>query len=201
MRHVLLRRRILCLASIMVLAGAGAAAGVMRAGARTPSPLALVPGNFAALNAPATVTPNVPDQIQGPGAADPPAPGTVHALGHGKAFAWIHDGAVCWSAGLVSGCADPSPANEHGIDVTVGDPDLIQQGKPAQVSGLAVDSIVRVTATLVDGTTFSAVPVDNWYEISLPDTAAPWDVTRVAARGRSGRVLSIDVALHAPAVP
>jgi hypothetical protein len=200
MRHVILRRRILWLALVVVLAGAGTAAGVMRAGAGASSPLALVPANFAALHAAETLSPDVPSEKQGPGATERPAPGAVHALGRGKAFAWDRDGVVCWSAGITSGCADPSPGTEHGIDVTVGDRDLIRQGEPAQVYGLAVDSIVRVTATLQDGTTLTAVPVDNWYQIELPDTAAPWDVTRVSIRGRSGRVLSVDVALHAPAV-
>jgi hypothetical protein len=91
--------------------------------------------------------------------------------------------------------------NEHGIDVTIEDPDLIGQGEPAQIVGLAVDSIVRVTATLENGEILSAAPVDNWYEIKLPDTAAPWDVARVSAQVRSGRRISVDVALHAPAVP
>jgi hypothetical protein len=192
MRHVFSRRRIVWLALVVVLAGAGAAAGVLQAGARAPSPLALVSANFAALNSAETVR-------RGP--TDGATPGRAHALGRGKAFAWEHDGAVCWSAGIASGCADPSPANEHGIDMTVSDPDLIRQGEPARVAGLAVDSIVRVTATLQDGTTLSAVPVDNWYEITLPETSAPWDVTRVSATGRSGRIISVDVSLHAPAVP
>jgi hypothetical protein len=186
------RRRIVLLAFGVVLAGAGAAAGVMRAGARTSSPLALVPANFAALNAADTVR---------PGPTSPSASGEVHALGGGKAFAWNHAGEVCWSSGIASGCADPSPVNDHGIDVTIDDPDVIRQGEPAQVVGLAVDSIVRVTATLEDGRALSAAPVDNWYEIELPDTAAPWDIVRVSAQVRSGRRISVDVALHAPAVP
>ena len=117
------------------------------------------------------------------------------------AFAWVHAGAVCSSADIASGCADPSPSTEHGIDITISDPDLIRAGRPAQVAGLAVDSVVHVTATLNDGLTLSAVPVDNWYDITLPETAAPWDVIRVAAQTRSGRTLSQTVALHQPAVP
>jgi hypothetical protein len=186
------RRRILLLAFGVVLAGVGAAAGVMRAGARAPSPLALVPANFAALGAAGTVR---------PGPTNQPAPGVVHALGRGKAFAWTHDGEVCWFSGIASGCADPSPGNDHGIDVTIDDPDLIRQGEPAQVVGLAVDSIVGITVTLEDGQTLSAVPVDNWYEVKLPDTAAPWDVARVSAQVRSGQSIFVDVPLHAPAVP
>jgi hypothetical protein len=186
------RRRILLLAFGVVLAAIGAAAGVMRAGARPPSPLALVPANFAALNAANTAR-------RGP--TSPSASGETHVLGGGKAFAWNDDGEVCWSSGIASGCADPSPVNDHGIDVTIDDPDLIRQGEPAQVVGLAVDSIVRVTATLEDGQTLSAAPVDNWYEITLPDTTAPWDVARVSAQVRSGQRISVDVALRAPAVP
>ena len=186
------RRRILLLAFGVVLAGAGAAVGVMRAGAGASSPLALVPANLAALNAADTIS---------PGVTKPEVPGVVHALGRGKAFASSHDGEVCWSSGIASGCADPSLGAEHGIDVTVGDSDTIRQGEPAWIRGLAVDSIVRVTATLEDGRTFSAVPVDNWYEIRLPSTAAPWDVARVSAQVRSGERISLDVPLNAPAVP
>jgi hypothetical protein len=186
------RRQILLFAFVGLLAGAGAAAGVMRGGAGPSSSLALVPANLAALNAADTIRPEVTKQS---------APGGVHALGRGKAFAWNQDGEVCWSSGIASGCADPSPRAEHGIDVTVGDPDMIQQGEPAWIGGLAVDSIVRVTATLENGQTLSAVPVDNWYEIELPDRAAPWDVARVSAQVRSGRRISVDVALHPPAVP
>jgi hypothetical protein len=184
------RRRILLLAFGLVLAGAGAAAGVMRAGAGASSPLALVPANLAALNAADTIRPG-----------GQTAPGGVHALGRDRAFAWNDDGKVCWSSGIASGCADPSPGAEHGIDVTVADPDRIRQGEPARIGGLAVDSIVRVTATLEDGRTFAAVPVDNWYEIKLPDTAAPWDVARVSAQVRSGHSVAVDVPLRAPAVP
>ena len=186
------RRRLVLLGFGIVLAGAGAAVGVMRAGARTPSPLALVPANFAALNAADTVRRGPTNQL---------ASGEVHALGHGNAFAWNHGGEVCWSSGIASGCADPSPVNDHGIDVTIDDPDFIRQGEPAQVVGLAVDSIARVTATLENGQTLSAAPAANWYEIKLPETAAPWDVARVSAEVRSGRSVSVDVTLHAPAVP
>jgi hypothetical protein len=186
------RRKILLFAFGVVLAGAGAAAGVMRAGTGASSPLALVPANLTALNAADTIRPGVTKQSE---------PGQVHALGRGKAFAWNQDGEVCWSSGIASGCADPSPGAEHGVDVTVADPDMIRQGEPAWIGGLAVDSIVRVTATLENGQTLSAVPVDNWYEIELPDTAAPWDVARVSAHVRSGQSISVDVALHPPAVP
>ena len=184
------RRRILLLAFAVIFAGAGAAAGVMRAGAGASSPLALVPANFAALNAADTIRPEKQS-----------APGEVHVLGRGKAYAWNHDGEVCWSSGIASGCADPSPATEHGIDVTIADPDSIRQGEPAWIGGLAVDSTVRITATLEDGRTLATAPVDNWYEIKLPNTAAPWDVARVSAQVRSGQSISLDVPLNAPAVP
>src|SRR5438034_8427203 len=157
MRPILSRRRTLGIALILVLAGIGAAAGVMRAGARASSPLALIPANFAALNTASTALPGLPAQADGPSSAYGPAPGTVHSLGRGMAFAWVHAGAVCSSADIASGCADPSPSTEHGIDITISDPDLIRGGRPAQVAGLAVDSVVHVTATLNDGSTLSAV--------------------------------------------
>jgi hypothetical protein len=172
----------------------------MRAGAKPSSPLALVPANFAALNAASTAVPSVPPQTPSPPTEYGPAPGALHALGHGKAFAWVHAGAVCSQSRVFEGCADPSPSTEHGIDITISDEDLLQQGKPVHVSGLAVDSVVRVTATLRDGSAASAAPIDNWYDITLPTDAAPWDVVRVAAQTRSGRTISQAVTLHRPAV-
>jgi hypothetical protein len=161
--------------------------------------LALIPGNFAALNSSATVRPALPSQAPGPAPGYAPAPGTLHALGRGNAFAWIHNSAVCWTAGIAGGCADPSPSTEHGIDITLSDPDSSRQGQPAEVSGLAVDGVVQVTVTLKDGTTLSTTPTNNWYEITLPSDAATWDVTRVTAQTRLGRTLSQDVSLDAPA--
>jgi hypothetical protein len=199
-KRFLSRRWFLTAALILLVVGAGAAAGVMRAGAKPPSSLALIPGNFAALNSSATVRPALPSQAPGPAPGYAPSAGTLHALGHGNAFAWIHNSAVCWTAGIAGGCADPSPSTEHGIDITLSDADLSRQGEPAEVSGLAVDDVVRVTATLKDGTMLSATPTNNWYEITLPSEAATWDVTRVAAQTRSGRTLSQDVNLQAPAV-
>lgn len=171
----------------------------MRAGAKPSSPLALVPTNFTALNAASTEVPSASSETSSPPAAYGPAPGALHALGHGKAFAWVHAGAVCAHSSVFEGCADPSPSTEHGIDITISDEDLLRQGKPAHVSGLAVDSVVRVTATLEDGSAVSTAPIDNWYDLTLPDGAAPWDVVRVAARTASGRTISQAVTLHAPA--
>jgi hypothetical protein len=198
-RRFLSRRWFLAAALILLVGGAGAASGVMRAGTKPPSSLALIPGNFAALNSSATVRPALPSQAPGPAPGYAPSAGTLHALGHGNAFAWIHNSAVCWTAGIAGGCADPSPLTEHGIDITLSDADLSRQGEPAQVSGLAVDDVVRITATLKDGTTLSATPANNWYEITLPTDAATWDVARVTAETSSGRILSQDVRLDAPA--
>jgi len=172
----------------------------MRAGAKPSSPLALVPANFAALNAAATAVASIPPQTPSPPAEYGPTAGALHALGHGKAFAWIHAGAVCSQSSNFDGCADPSQSTEHGIDITISDEDLLRQGKPAHVSGLAVDSVVRVTATLRDRSTASTTPIDNWYDITLPVDAAPWDVVRVAAQTRSGRTISQAVTLHRPAL-
>jgi hypothetical protein len=184
---------------VAAVGAAGAGIGVMRAGAKPSSPLALVPANFAALNAASTAVPSVPPQTPSPSAEYGPRPGALHALGHGKAFAWVHAGAVCSQSSNFEGCADPSPSIEHGIDITISDEDLLRQGKPAHVSGLAVDSVVRVTATLKDGSALSTAPIDNWYDLTLPENAAPWDVVLVAARTASGRTISQTVTLHAPA--
>ena len=172
----------------------------MRAGAKPASPLALTPANFAALSAPGTARAGVPSGVHAPAPGYGPADGAVHVLGHGKAFAWVREGAVCWSSGIASGCADSSRSNEHALDAVISDADEVRQGEPARIAGLAVDGVVRVAATMKDGSTLAAVPVDNWYEIDLPGTAAPWDVARVSATLRSGRTTSLEVTLSAPAV-
>jgi hypothetical protein len=188
---------IVCLAAV---GAAGAGIAVLRASAKPPSSLALVPANFAALNSAATAVPSASPASPSPPTEFGPASGALHALGHGKAFAWVHDGAVCSQSGIFEGCADPSPSNEHGIDITISDEDFLRQGKPAHISGLAVDSVTHVTATLEDGSALSATPIDNWYDIVLPSAVAPWDVVRVAAQIRSGRTISQAVTLHPPAV-
>ena len=193
------RRWAVGLALTLVFGGAGAGASAVPAGAGHPSPLALIPANFAALNSAATARPAPPSQAPGPAPAYAPASGTVHVLGHGAAVAWARDGVVCSTSGIAGGCADPSPSAEHGIDVTLADADQPRQGQPAQVFGLAVDSVARVTVTMKDGTTLSTSPVENWYEVTLPASAATWDVSRVSALTRSGRTIPLAVTLSAPA--
>lgn len=191
------RRTAAAVAGMLLAAGAAAAFIETRAEATSASRLALDPANFAALNTPATALSGTPAAARvGPGYD--PAPGTVHQLGRGKALAWVAAGRVCWSSGNEAGCVVSLPSQAQAIDPGVSDPDGIKQGQPARVSGLAVDGVAQVTATLKDGTRLSTTPVDNWYEIELPTSAAPWDVARIDAKMSSGETVPYDVPAIAP---
>jgi hypothetical protein len=166
-----------------------------RASATGDSPLALLPGNVAALNAPNTVVPNPPPYAR---IGETPAPGTVHALGDGAALAWVISDRICWSTRHAGGCIVSSPSAVQAIDPVISDPDGIRSGQPAEVFGIAVDAVNQVTAFLVNGSQFSATPIDNWYEIDLPPSAAPWDVARIEARSASGQVIPCDLPTRPP---
>ena len=200
MRKIVFSRRAAAVGAALVLVGGGAAFGVVRAVAKPPSALALTPGNFTALRAAETARADVPTAVHSPAPGYGPAAGTVHALGRGKAFAWIREGAVCWSSGVAAGCANADATGSRGFDAVISDADEVGRGEPTRVAGLAVDEVVSLTATLEDGSALTAAPHDNWYEITLPGSAAPWDVDSVSARLRSGRTVSLDVTLSAPAL-
>jgi hypothetical protein len=165
------------------------------ASATADSPLALLPGNVAALNAPSTVVPNPPAYAR---SGEAPASGTVHALGDGAAFAWVISDRICWSTRHAGGCLVSLPSAVQAIDPVVGDPDGIRSGHPAEVFGIAVDAVQQVTAFLVNGSQFSATPIDNWYEIELPPSAAPWDVARIEAQTAGGKTISYDLPTRPP---
>lgn len=161
-----------------------------RATATSTSSVALIPSNFAALKSPNTARPAATPH--GPGPEFAPAPGTVHALGEGAALAWVSsDARVCWSAGNASGCAENSPSVQA-IDITISDPDQIGRGEPVTIHGLAVDGVAEVVAVLTDGSRLAAAPVNNWYEIALTASAAPWDVSRIQARLDNGQRFTYD---------
>jgi hypothetical protein len=191
------RRRVAAALGVAVVAvGAALAIIETRAEATNASRLALDPSNFAALNTPATALRGVPAGARiGPGSD--PAPGTVHELGRGAALAWVAADRVCWSSGHAAGCAVPLASEAQAIDPVLSDPDAIKQGQPTRVSGLAIDGVTQVTATLKDGSRLSSTPIDNWYQIELPASAAPWDVTRIEAKMSSGETIPFDL----PAVP
>jgi hypothetical protein len=85
------------------------------------------------------------------------------------------------------------------IDWTINDPDGPGTGSPARVIGLAVDGVTSVEVTLEDGRATSAAPVDNFYEVSLPNDALPWDVATVVARLANGTAFTQTVSISAPA--
>lgn len=175
------RRRAAAALAVAIVAVASTIAFVeTRADATTASRWALDPANFVALNTPATALSGLPPAAHVEAGYDP-APGTVHQLGHG-ALAWVAAGRVCWSSDNEAGCAVSVPSEAQAIDPGVSDPDGIREGQPARLSGLAVNGVTQVTAVLKDGSRLSTAPVENWYEIMLPSSAAPWDVTRIEAR-------------------
>lgn len=161
------------------------------------SSLALLPSNFGALHSPATAVQGIPANAH-IGAPYEPTPGSVHALGRGKAFAWVVAGQVCWAKGTASTCEVPSLTAPQAFEPATGDEDAVGRGKPAQVFGPAVDRVVEVAAILVNGERFSSKPINNWYEIDLPVSAAPWDVSRVQARLDNGQVVGYSLSTKPP---
>lgn len=167
------------------------------ASATNRSLLALTGSNLSALDSPSTALTVVPTSLHAPAPAYGAKSGTVHLLGHG-AFAWRLNNQVCWSFSVGSGCADPSTAGAEAIDPTLADSDTIRSGAPATVSGLAVDDVASVTATLSNGSAYSTTPTANWFVVVLPATAAPWDVIKVTARLKSGGSVVKSFHLQAP---
>lgn len=180
----------LLVGAVVVVAGAVSAAVVFGTRAAATSnggpAMLIVPANVHALNAPAKAIAGEPPEAHGMGAGLDPVPGTVHRLGDGV-VAWPAGDRVCYYEKTGGGCILPET---RGIDVVISDPDGTRQGKPAQVSGVAVDAVANVTATLKDGSAISAEPVDNWFVIDLPGSAAPWDVTHVSALDTAGAVIA-----------
>jgi hypothetical protein len=135
--------------------------------------------------------------IAGPDYA--PAVGSVHGLGHGNAFGWIHDGRICWSAGTrslgTSGCVSP---NLTGAEVVIREPDTPGSGKPVEVFGLAADGVTTVSVTLANGQSYVANVQRNWYDVTLPVDANPWDVRTVVARDSSGGISTQSFSLSPP---
>jgi hypothetical protein len=144
------------------------------------------PQNLAALLAISTALQGIPSGVHAPSPMDEPAAGAVHAIGNGKAFAWINAGSICWNAGSpygVSACIDASAP--VAFDAIV-HPDSTNGAQPFHVSGIAVNAVSSVTVTLADGSTLTTKPQANWYDIVLPARADESSVTSVSATLNDG---------------
>lgn len=160
--------------------------------------LVLAPQNIGAISAAGTHLDGIPASlIAGPDYA--PTAGSVHTLGAGAAFGWLHDGDVCWSTGPrdngSSGCAS---SNTRGVEVVIRDGDLPGSGQPAHVFGLTANGIATVTVTVVSGVTYSTHATGNWFDVQLPADVNPWDVQTVAAATKSGVATTQTFALTPP---
>lgn len=161
------------------------------------SSMSLSPANFAALSSNANVT-SVPSGGAAP-AIGVAARGVGHTLSHG-ATAWVQDGEVCWATAASSGCIPNGGGGQLAFDPVISDPDQAGSGLPARVAGVAVDGVKRVEATLEDGTSVSAAPSNNWYEIDLPKNELPWSVSKVEAFLSNGETVTVNVPTTAPAI-
>jgi hypothetical protein len=197
MKTARLRTRLFMVALVMVavVATAGVIFGTRADATSNGGPAMLIePANVQALNAPARAIAGIPPEAHGMGTGLDPAPGTAHRLGNGV-VAWPAGSRVCYYESSGGGCIQPQT---RAIDVVITDADGFRSGNPARISGVAVDAVTKVTADLKDGSTLSVQPVNNWYEIDLPESAAPWDVTHVSALDTNGDVI---VSYDTPTTP
>ena len=185
--------------AVVISLGVGVATGADTK-KRVANPAALVASNLSALRSPATRLADLPAGAQAPSRELSPAAGAVHSLGRGKAAAWETGAQVCFAMGPFAGCVANTPKTRRGISSALVDPDQIGSGIPAAATGLAVDGVVGVTATLDDGRTLSTAPVENWYEIQLPDGIAPWQVRQVVATFRNGDSITTVTGARRPGV-
>jgi hypothetical protein len=188
------RSKSLLTLSVLGLAGVGVSIALAspQAGKLHTHSDGLGPQNIAALRSAATALATVPTGVHAPSPSDRPSAGTVHTLGNGKAYAWARNGETCWSAGAsygVAACAIQTSGFD--FDALIHDPDALSSGQPAHVSGIAADDVQRVVATLTDGSTFTAVPTANWYDIALPADVSMDQVTEVTATLSDGLAQTI----------
>jgi hypothetical protein len=136
------------------------------------SDTSLTPANISALTDPTTALPaGTPVYAGAPG--ELPSPGAAHTVGNGAAVAWMHGHELCWSTVLtpedhgVSSCGELRPNIPIPFTPIVHTDGDLQSG-PVHVFGLTVDAVNSVVVTLEDGSTYSAVPTENWFDVALP---------------------------------
>lgn len=158
---------------------------------------------IAALTAASTALAGVPAGVHAPSPAQRPAPGTVHQLGNGRAFAWIRNGEICWNTGTsfgVSACG--STSGQDLIDVAIYpiiDPWPADPSRSAHVVGIAEDGVSKVVVTVASGSSYAAPVVKNFYDVQLPATIPPWNVVKVQALTAGGAItFSHAVAMRPP---
>jgi hypothetical protein len=110
-------------------------------------------------------------------------------------LAWDNDGAICEVQVSGGGCVPPI---DQPIEVTISDPDVVGKGQSERVMGLAADGVTSVVATLADGRTLRASPVDNFYEILLPNDVTPTVAMTVRATLSDGSTYTEQVSAAPP---
>lgn len=168
--------------------GATGVLAVQNAGAdKTVEHRGISPTTLSALRSETTrvaVTPAEQKQFEALVGDYAPDPGTVHRLGRGaQALAWVKLGRICQASDNTAGCMPNLPKP---VEFGVGDADLVGDGEPAFVSGLATDDVIAVTATVEDGRSFTTRVIANFYRITLADDVKPWEVTGINADMRDG---------------
>lgn len=194
-RYPLAAAGCLAIATTLVVAFRPHRARAERTGITLASTARLDPAHVASLHMTRTAVSGVPDltRMIGPGAT--PAAGQAHRIGPaGMTLAWVNQGAICEVQESGGGCVPPI---DRPIEVTISDPDVVGKGQPERVVGLAVDGVTNVAATLADGRTLHGAPVDNFYEILLPDDVTPTAAMTVRATMADGSTYTEQV-LGAP---
>jgi len=165
-------------------------------------PYELVPANLTALASPGTAVRDVPTQAARFSAslgAEPPARGSVHRVGGGRASAWVSGGHVCWlttwrmkKGSSLAECITQTHRN------TPIEPMVTQRGRRTVVEGMAVDSVRSVWAKVKDGRIFSTKPLSNFYWIELPAGADPWDLVEAGATLSNGKNYPTAISIQRP---
>lgn len=164
----------------------------------------LTPANISALTDPRTALP-ADTRVYGGAPDEGPSPGPAHLVGNGAAAVWMHHNELCWSTVPlrggrgVSSCGDLRPGVPIPFTPIVHVDGTLDSG-PVHVFGLAVDAVRDVVVKLTDGTTYSSVPAENWFDVTLP----AGDFSRVAtvtAMLDDGSTYSVPINNPTPTAP
>lgn len=189
-------------ASALVVAGVTSAVVALTHASHTVGPYELVPANLTALESPGTAVRDVPVQAARFSAslgAEPPASGSVHRIGGGRASAWLSGGHVCWlTTWRMKKGASLAECITHTQPNTPIEPMVTQRGRITVVEGMAVDAVRSVWVKVKDGRIVSTKPRSNFYYVELAAGAEPWDVIEAGATLDNGKNYPTAISIRRP---
>ena len=187
--------------SALVVAGVTSAVVALSHASHSVGPYELVPVNVTALESPGTAVRAVPIQAARFSVslgAEPPASGSVHRLGGGRASAWVSGGHVCWLTTWRMRGASLAECITHTQSNTPIEPMVTQPGHRTVVEGMAVDGVRSVWVKVKDGRIVSTKPQSNFYYVELPAGVEPWDVIEAGATLDNGKNFATAMSTRRP---